>query len=46
MKKWLIKNEEEDPKVGLAPRYDLASSNPSTFGLTDCKIVGPLSTKI
>lgn len=41
MKKWLINNDNQDPKVGLAPRYDLDPKNPSTFGLTDCKIVTP-----
>ncbi len=43
MKKWLIMNEEEDVKVGLAPRYDLVKENPSAFGLTDCKIYEPES---
>ena len=46
MKKWLISNEEEDQKVGLAPRYDLAVNNPSPFGLTDCKIVEPGKNEI
>lgn len=27
--------------MGLAPRYDLATKNPTLFGLTDCKIVTP-----
>ena len=39
MKVWLIKNEEDDPRKGIAPRYDLAEKGPSAFGLTDCKIV-------
>lgn len=43
MKKWLITNQNTDPKVGLAPRYDLDSVNPRPFGLTDCKIVSPES---
>ena len=43
MKKWLINNDNQDPKVGLAPRYDLDPKSPSTFGLTDCKIVTPES---
>ena len=38
MKYWLINNEEELPKQGLAPRYDLMPTNPKAFGLTDCKI--------
>lgn len=41
MKKWLLSNENEDPSVGIAPRYDLKTDSPSVFGLTDLKIVTP-----
>lgn len=41
MKVWLLKNDEDNPKVGIAPRYDLADSGASAFGLTDLKIVAP-----
>jgi hypothetical protein len=41
MKKWLITNQNSDPKIGLAPRYDLAPHQPKPFGLTDCKIASP-----
>lgn len=41
MKKWLLNNDNEDPKIGLAPRYDLDKKSPSAFGLTDLKIVSP-----
>lgn len=41
MKKWLINNENEDPRDGLAPRYDLYEKGPALFGLTDCKVVTP-----
>ena len=41
MKKWLLANENENPDVGIAPRYDLKDKNPSAFGLTDLKIITP-----
>jgi hypothetical protein len=41
MKKWLITNEENDTRIGLAPRYDLYEDGPTAFGLTDCKIITP-----
>lgn len=41
MKKWLIMNEEEDVRVGLAPRYDLTEKGAYAFGLTDCKVISP-----
>lgn len=44
MKKWLINNDNENPTIGLAPRYDLAE-NPTLFGLTDCKIITPQTLK-
>ena len=45
MKKWLLANENEDPRVGIAPRYDLATKGTSTFGLTDLKIITPQTLK-
>jgi hypothetical protein len=45
MKKWLIMNENQDPRIGLAPRYDLADKNAKPFGLTDCKIATPETLK-
>lgn len=41
MKKWLLNNDNEDPKIGLAPRYDLDKKSPTPFGLTDLKIISP-----
>jgi hypothetical protein len=45
MKKWLITNEEEDVREGLAPREDLYTPNPSPYGIIDCKIVSASSLK-
>ena len=39
MKKWLLNNDNQDPTVGIAPRFDLASENSKPYGLTDLKIV-------
>lgn len=41
MKYWLLNNDNEDPTIGIAPRYDLKEKSPSAFGLTDLKIVTP-----
>ena len=45
MKKWLIFNDYDNAKIGLAPRYDQAESGKSAFGLTDCKILTPETLK-
>lgn len=44
MKYWLLNNDDDDPRVGIAPRYDLAEK-PSAFGLTDLKIITPDTIK-
>ena len=45
MKKWFLMNENADPSVGIAPRYDLLEKGPVPFGLTDLKIVTPQTFK-
>ena len=39
-------NEEEDPRSGLAPRYDVVETGASAFGLVDCKIITPNTEKL
>lgn len=39
MKKWLLTNEEEDVRVGIAPREDQYQQDPQPFGNIDLKIV-------
>jgi hypothetical protein len=39
MKQWLLTNEEEDVRVGIAPREDLYLESPNPFGIIDCKII-------
>ena len=45
MKTLLLKNDNLDKRVGLAPRYDLAEGNKRPFGLTDLKVVSPNTLK-
>jgi hypothetical protein len=41
MKHWLLMNEEEDPREGIAPREDCYLPDPQPFGIIDCKILTP-----
>ena len=45
MKYWLVNNEEEIPRTGLAPRYDMLEEKARAFGLTDCKIASENTIK-
>jgi hypothetical protein len=40
---WLLTNEEEDVREGIAPREDLYLADPQPYGIIDCKILTPNS---
>lgn len=40
---WLLMNEEDDVREGIAPREDLYTADPQPYGIIDCKIITPNS---
>jgi hypothetical protein len=41
LKYWLLMNEEDDVREGIAPREDLYQPDPQPYGIIDCKILTP-----
>jgi hypothetical protein len=41
VKHWMLINEEEDVREGIAPREDLYKDDPQAFGIIDCKVISP-----
>lgn len=41
MKYWMLMNEEEDVRNGIAPREDQYKPSPAPYGIIDCKILTP-----